>query len=150
MKKIIFIIMLLTAAFSFAQENWQPRQNNRDGKYDQMKSPGGDTTALNVWDQSAQHKKTASPNLFTLYKSTAAEADSAEFGFTSFKIFIYNDAANSSNDTLYLSSSLNFPSSATIKLIGSEWRELAWAVEKLYYKFGFEPAADKLLRLEAN
>ena len=148
--KILVIVCLLGPAFaglSYGQDTVYVAVESYQGYSKEVKSESGATRADNVF---VVNLKSSSPNLYTLYDTTGAALDSASFGFTSFKIFIYNDAVNGAADTLYVSASKLFPAGATIKLLGSEWREIPWAVEKIYYKFGYTPTAGKILRMESN
>ncbi len=151
MKKYILIIMLLFTIPALAQWTGQKNTVSTFGKYTVMKN-GDSVATMNYLPQlegieDILQTTTPSSNSYGVLRTTTGTTiDSVAFGFDTQTITFINDGTTS--DTLYVSTSSNFPATNVMVRLGGEGFTKRMKTNKLYFKVGNVPLAGKKIRIE--
>ncbi len=148
MKHIIIFLILTVGVFG---QTWTPKKDRIMGKYSQMES--GDTLInmnylpqLEGIEDILQTTTPSSNSYGVLRTTTGTTIDSVAFGFDTQTITFINDGTTS--DTLYVSTSSNFPATNVMVRLGGEGFTKRMKTNKLYFKVGNVPLAGKKIRIE--
>lgn len=122
-------------------------ETKRVGRFPVDISADPSVISINTKVDSLVTLTTPSSNSYGVLRTTTGTTiDSVAFGFDTQTITFINDGTTS--DTLYVSTSSNFPATNVMVRLGGEGFTKRMKTNKLYFKVGNVPLADKKIRIE--